>query len=351
MLLMNLDVLMRRLSALRDTPHERGLDAAEVEASVAYLSSGDALASLDADSYWPKWHSPWWHMLLLAERGEAGRIPPAASDALLRALQRLPLKIFPIHEGDVPAGLDAARDSSCHCALGCIVPVLLACGIDVDATLPWARDWFVRYQMKDGGLNCDDAAYRCTDETPSSMVGTVPPLEAMLALTERQARPEDLAFVHRAAAFLIERALVRGCRTVHNAEERLSEPAWRELCFPRFYFYDVLRGLDVLVAWAQRFQRPLAVDVVAPVVDAIATRFPDGQIRICRRPFEGKRTRMRSADGAWTTGHPASTFALLQASSRLGDVSPPLSRRWSATRARLCALADTGLLQDTPRAY
>ena len=101
-----------------------------------------------------------------------------------------------------------------------MAPLLLECGIDVDRALPWVRDWFVRYQMTDGGLNCDDAAYRVTNETPSSMVGTIAPFEAMLALTERSARPEDLAFLDRAADFLVTRRLARGSDSVHNAEER-----------------------------------------------------------------------------------------------------------------------------------
>ena len=38
--------------------------------------------------------------------------------------------------------------------------VLAASGIDVERALPWIKPWFVRYQMADGGLNCDEAAYR-----------------------------------------------------------------------------------------------------------------------------------------------------------------------------------------------
>src|SRR5262245_34216496 len=142
----------------------------EVELSVAYLASPEALASLEADSYWPKWDSPWWHMVLLRERGQGARIPRAATEAMVSALDRLPVKIFPIEPGEMPAGLDPGRHASCHCALGSMAPLLLERGIDVDRALPWIRDWFVRYQMADGGLNCDDEAYRVTGETPSSMV-------------------------------------------------------------------------------------------------------------------------------------------------------------------------------------
>lgn len=47
---------------------------AEIQNSVEYLSSDLALKMVDADAYWPKWNSPWWHMLLLHEMGEAKQI-------------------------------------------------------------------------------------------------------------------------------------------------------------------------------------------------------------------------------------------------------------------------------------
>ena len=40
-----------------------------IEQAIAYLESDAAIASIEADAYWPKWHSPWWHMTLLWELG------------------------------------------------------------------------------------------------------------------------------------------------------------------------------------------------------------------------------------------------------------------------------------------
>ncbi|QSQ26758.1 hypothetical protein JY651_18320 [Pyxidicoccus parkwayensis] len=345
---MDLATIIRRFES-HDAPALSRDDhaAREVEHSLAYLGSEVALASLAQDPYWPKWDSPWWHLLLLHERGASERIPGAAAEALVAAISRLPLKIFPIHPEDTPAGLDASRDAFCHCALGCIVPVLLACGVDVDTRLPWARDWFARYQMADGGLSCDAEAYLVQGEVPSSMVGTVAPLEAMLALTAVRTRPEDVAFMDRAAGFLVGRALVRGSDTVHNAEERGSATGWPQLTFPRFYFYDVLRGLAVLVEWAHRLRRPLPWSAIAHVVGDLEARFPDGQVRIGRQAFAGKTTRVPAEDGRWTKRVPASNFPLLDASSRVGEVSPFLTRSWQTTRERLVALARAGLLHET----
>lgn len=56
-------------------------DARELEQSLAYLASDAALESLARDGYWPKWDSPWWHMLLLHERGQSHLIPRPAVDA------------------------------------------------------------------------------------------------------------------------------------------------------------------------------------------------------------------------------------------------------------------------------
>ena len=80
----------------------------------------------------------------------------------------------------LPEGVDPHRGYPCHCQLGNVYQVLAAYGLDVDKKLPWIRPWFLRYQMADGGLNCDNDAYLATSECPSSMVGTIAAFEAVL---------------------------------------------------------------------------------------------------------------------------------------------------------------------------
>lgn len=291
--------------------------------SVRYLSSDAALRSIDADPYWPKWDSPWWHMVLLWELGEAERIPARCVRAMVDGLNALPLHTFPLRDSDWPPGLDRYRHSACHCALGSMAQVLLACGVDVDRELPWIKPWFTRYQMSDGGLNCDESAYLVEHECPSSMVGTISPFEAMLSLD-----PES-EFVERAAQFLIERELTRGSSTTHNADERTSAEAWRKPTFPRFYFYDVLRGASALVRWASLTDRQVP-EFVAPVLDSIAN---DGVIRVQRRAFEGVGTWQHT--GNWERAPRASTFSLLDSMSVIGEPSPTLTRRWAETSRAL----------------
>ncbi|MEO7732520.1 MAG: hypothetical protein ABIY55_16245 [Kofleriaceae bacterium] len=309
-----------------------------IAASVAYLGSEAALRSLDVDPYWPKWDSPWWHMLLLHELGEASRIPASAAAAMVASLDRLPLHSFPIQPGDAPPGTDLSRDISCHCALGSMYQVLAACGVDVDHALPWIVPWFVRYQMADGGLNCDEHAYLRTDECPSSMVGTVAPFEAMLV------RGQPDPFLDRGARFLIERTLSQGSPTVHNAAERTSAPAWRLPCFPRFYYYDVLRGLAALVRWSTWSGQPLPREAIAGVVAHLVEQFPDGIVHVERRSYEGRTTVLPGPQRSPSLRGPTSSFALLDATSVIGAPSAALTRQWTATRRDLLALIDAGQL-------
>ncbi|SEM22016.1 hypothetical protein SAMN05444354_11361 [Stigmatella aurantiaca] len=332
---------LEKLAAVPNPPPFRSSSVERgIADSVAYLGSETAQRSLERDPYWPKWDSPWWHMLLLHELGEARQIPARASAAMVVGIDRL-LHLFPIHPSDAP-GADLQRDSACHCALGTMYPVLAACGIDVERALPWVRPWFVRYQMADGGLNCDPTAYLQTGECPSSMVGTVAPLEAMLP--SNGGASEHSGFVSRAAGFLIERALIHGSRTVHNAGERGAAGAWRALTFPRFYFYDVLRGLAVLVRWAETAGQPLPEAAISAVVTALTERWPDGIVHVERQAHAKSTTILPSSDRSPSPRAPASTFPLLDATSQLGEPSEALTRQWTEARAGVLRLAQAGRL-------
>ena len=312
--------------------------------SVAYLGSDAALGSIAVDPYWPKWHSPWWHMRLLHELGEARQIPRRAIDAMVAGLDRL-LHVFPIHPTDAP-GADLQRDLACHCALGCMADVLTAAGVEVDRALPWIEPWFVRYQMADGGLSCDEEAYLVAHECPSSMVGTVPALEAMLLGSPAAWSPARRAFVDRAAQFLVGRMLTQGSATVHNAEERATAPAWRALAFPRFYFYDVLRGLAALVRWAEQTEQPLPRAAIATVVAELETKARDGSLRVERHAHGGRTTIVPTADRSPSPRTDATSFPLLEAVSALGAPSPALTAQWVAVRASLARLAAAGRLVE-----
>jgi hypothetical protein len=338
---MALDDLRHRLLAVPDPQPAPGpaIEAAIAE-SVRYLASDTAQRSLDADVYWPKWDAPWWHMLLLHEIGEARRIPEPAVARMVERLDAFPVKIFPIQPGESPRRRPR-RDVLCHCALGCMFQVLSAASRDVDRALPWIEPWFARYQMADGGLSCDESAYRVTGECPSSMVGTVAPFEAMLLGGPAHWSADRAAFVERAARFLIERRLMRGSHTVHNAEERDREPAWLAPSFPRFYFYDVLRGLDALARWAELTGRAVPLRAIAGVLEHLIATCGDGVVRRQRLSYAGVGTWVPSSAG-WGRVESAFGFPLLEATSAVGEPCPYLTRQWTAARHAVLRLIDQG---------
>jgi hypothetical protein len=293
----------------------------ELDETVAFLESDRALEMIAADPYWPKWSGPWWRMVILWELGEHARIPERVVRAMVKSVDGL-LHFFPFHESEVPVGMDPARFIGCHCALGCMDQVLTACGVDVDRELPWFEPWFERYQMRDGGLNCDESAYLVTDECPSSMVATVPALEAML----RRGRSP---FVDRAADFLRDRELVHGSPTRHNAAERTSAQQWPLATFPRFYFYDVLRGATAL----HRYAALVADPAREPSPALVRSLAPDGIVRVGRRAWDTAGTWDRDASGGWVRLPLAHRFPLLEAVSQIGAASDVLTREWRCLSA------------------
>lgn len=309
--------------------------SSDIASSVQYLATEEARKSLEADPYWPKWNSPWWHMMLLHEMGETKRIPAEAIRGLVGALNRVPLKIFPIQPNELPEGLDPYRHALCHCQLGNVYQLLATYGVAVDKELPWIRPWFLRYQMADGGMNCDNEAYLVEGECPSSMVGVISAFEAILLFTPRAWTPEESAFLDKAAKFLMERKLMLGSQSNHNADEREQAKAWMKPCFPRFYLYDVLRGLNALSLWAEKTKNRLPREVIQGVVAHLEKQFPDGVIRKERKSYEGVTTILRNPSGEWIRRQPATFFPLLSKVSEVGAASPFLTKQWEQVRVRL----------------
>lgn len=300
----------------------------EIELSIQYLKSDVALNSLNDDAYWPKWDSPWWNMLLLHEMGETKKIPETTVHKYVEKLKQISLKIFPIYPGEMPIDIDPYRGTPCHCQLGNVYQVLAAWGVNVDSELPWIRPWFLRYQMPDGGLNCDNNAYLVKDEVPSSMVGTIAVFEAILLYTLRDWTVEEKIFLDKAAHFLIKRKLMLGSDTKYNASERASAKKWVNLCFPRFYLYDVLRGLYALLMWSEKTQNIVDYDSIKSVVKVLNEKFPNGDVRPQRYSYEGVGTILKSTSGDWIKAHSATSFPLLERVSQLNTISPFLSKQW-----------------------
>ena len=299
-----------------------------IAASSAYLDSAKARESLAQDPYWPKWDSPWWHMTLLHELDRADAIPAAAAEAMFQAMLAKYPSYFPNPREPLPPGKDYHRDGLCHCALGNMAQALAARGIDVDGRAPWIRAWFLRYRLPDGGLNCDEKAYE--KGGASSIQSTLPALEFIV----RTPRPLTLAeedFLDQGAEYLLDRRLA--CR---KRDGRPMDPSFLQIGFPRFYDYDVLRGLSFLADWSRVRRTVVPRAAVAGALSALNARFPDGKIHVEKPCLPADGSLNRGADGAWTRGA-ASSFPLLASAGRVGEVSEVLSRRWAEVLAAFSA--------------
>lgn len=308
--------------------------------AVTYLSSQAAFESIDLDPYWPKWNSPWWHLLLVHEMGIVSRVPSAIFEKMVRALDKHYLKFFPFQEEELPEDCDPFRHIACHCALGSMEQVLYAAGINVDDQLPWIREWYLKYQLPDGGMNCDEGAYT-RQLKKSSIVSTLPPLEAVLFCTRGELTHSEIAFLDEGAKYLIWRHLFRNATT-----REIIDEDWTKLCFPRFYEYDILRGLNFLLAWADRLNRRLPILAIGETVSIIDAAFPDGRIRTQREIWSNAKSRLYNAEtDEWYKGE-ATTFPLLEAAGTAHGDSPQLTEIWNTCKKTIASLIERKLIID-----
>ncbi|HAZ13438.1 MAG: hypothetical protein A2X86_14560 [Bdellovibrionales bacterium GWA2_49_15] len=292
-----------------------------LEKTRSYLGSSEALKSIERDPYWPKWNGPWWHMLLLHEMDLTAEIPAETMAKMVQVLKTHYLPVFPIKPEDITAGINPITNIACLCEVGCLYQVLFSYGIDVDEELPWMRPWFLRYQLPDGGLNCDEKAY-AKAHSKSSIVSTLPCLEAVLFCRKRELSGEEIAFLDRGADYLIGQRLFRKIST-----GEVIDPSWMEIRFPRFYEYDFFRGYYFLAKWREISGKTIPEELVNEVKELVSQQLTDKGIILKRYNLFDTRSYNQKSDGSWSWGH-ASEFDLMKAVSFEGQVCPSLTRKW-----------------------
>jgi len=288
-----------------------------IDDSVSFLASERGLDALRIDPYWPKWNGPWWHMQCLFELGEANRIPKVALDTLIASMEHRFPKFFPFKESDLLPGAVLRRDSSCHCQLGMVYQVLAAAHIDVDLRMPWIRPWFMTYQLPDGGFNCDHSAYLKLDPK-SSIVSTLPPLEAVLYCTTRPFSKQESNFLDRGTQYLIAHQLFK------SSSGKVLNKDWLLPCFPHFYEYSVLRGLRFLNAWSRQTRSELPDAIKQIQSEQEAQFFESNAIRLARRSYDAERSTLLPIDLKRHRTDDAKTFELLDEVSKIATPSNAL---------------------------
>jgi len=331
----------------------KALEQAVVD-SVAYLQSPQAAQALALDPYWPKWQAPWWHALLLFELGLAAQIPRDFLQKYARLVDSHYLHFFPFEEHEVPEHLDPFSHVACHCFLGTYVQVLHSTDIALETkselplAAPWISQWFVRYQNADGGLNCDEAAY-LKDPPTSSITSTVAVVEAFLSGAVFLERGElelderkfvDRKFVDRAMDYILQRRLFRSLKT-----GEVIKDAWLAPAFPRFYEYDIMRGLQLVTDYSLKMERKVKAGDLCEalaLVDACLT--PAGFIQGASH-CHGALTRVPSGPGqGLLTKQSALCPPLLMLCDRPGEPSPWLLGHYVQILANLVEMSDAGLI-------
>lgn len=288
-----------------------------IEESIQFLEFEPHFTMVHGEYTRRKWDGAWWHMAVLYEMGEVKRIPQSAIERAIHLLKTQVWPTFIISADDHPTiESDKMKLDCCHCELAVFYMILMAYGYDLDKELPWIREWLLKHQLPDGGLNCDPDAY--THSKKSSIVSTLPPLEAILWHTDREFTEQEAVFLDEGARYLIEHRLV--CSKQNG---NVIDTDWLKPCFPRFFEYDILRGMSFLAEWSRRRNKLLPVGLIHEGLERLNTSMAAEGLRIGRQVFDPQ--------GPWG----GQTFSLLEATAGIGVVSPYLTKQLDRVIERL----------------
>ncbi len=128
------------------------------------------------------------------------------------------------------------------CVTGNMARTLTVFGFWEDPRVREMFDWLVRYQLPDGGWNCEPGPWG-KEVNHSSFMSTVEPLWAFSALDPQRWPKGGREAVERGCEFMLMHRLYKSDRT-----GKVIDDEWTKLHFPLFYFYDILHGLRVLTS-------------------------------------------------------------------------------------------------------
>lgn len=294
------------------------------------LRTEATLKSIKLDPYWPKWDSPWWKVLLLYETGCKNLIPLEFLNILIDVIDQHYLHYFPLTESELPKGIDPYRSILCFCALGNMYKVFEDCGICVKDRLPWWYDWLSKYQLPDGGYNCDEGAY--TGSKKSSFLSTLPVLEAMLIIYVKTQDSQIKTLLDKGADYLLKHAIYK------SSTGQEIEPEWLKLSFPRYYDYDILRGFSFIVDWAYHTRSSLPVNTVDDCLNQLQSSIDQNGCIVLRANKVKLDGSLYLINQEWIWKEEAMFYQALDLFSCEQDVSIPLTFKWQETLSKLAIL-------------
>jgi hypothetical protein len=154
-------------------------------------------------------------------------------------------------------------------------------------------------------------------------------LEARLIVYKRTGNPVLKAGLEAGAEYLLKHAVYK------SSSGQMIADIWLRTSFPRYYDYDVLRGLSFLVEWAVISGRNLPTDIVMDCLQQMEAAVDEnGLVRITEDKISIEGSLMLK-DGIWVLEKQSTSFPALLIFGRVGSVSLPLSRLWLAMLERL----------------
>ena len=248
-----------RWQVLRDLTHEPPEVVAAERARIETEGWGARLLALqDGDGRWGgrPWSLDYTDTFHVLELLRTFGLDPV-SDPARRAIDRVQKHV--IWKGGAP--VDTPWDDHRFfegevepCINGNVVSTGAYFGVDVEPLV----ERFLGEQLADGGWNCEAE----NGATVSSFGTTINVVEALLAFERaRDGGGRVRAARERADEYLLERHLLR-----RKSTGQLIDPSWLEFAFPRWWHYDVLRGLDYLRDAAHDPRDPRIDEAVGVVI-------------------------------------------------------------------------------------
>jgi len=236
--------------------------------------------------YLPKYKSSYWQIMILALLGmeksspkiqiacenifkfqhDEGGFSYCTVEMALEKYYKLGEKVKELPQNEYASSM--IREHQYSCLTGNVGAALIRMGYIDDPRLQKSLEWLIRIQNRDGGWLCPYWRAHVND-THGCFYGTICPLEAFSEVPEAKRSKAMKETIEKGAEFLLMHRLFKADH--HNFA--VINQSWLKLGFPRFYGYNVLRGLDVLtkLGYVEDERLDDAVKVV------LQKRMPDGR--------------------------------------------------------------------------
>jgi hypothetical protein len=218
-----------------------------VKHSIDFLKSKTAIDKIKIDPYWPKWDNPWWHMILFLELDICEKTPKNIIELMAKKIDSHYIHYFPLTESELPENIDPYRGIICHCALGSILQFFHKSGYDYKKNLSWVKEWIEKYQLPDGGYNCEEGAY--TKSKKSSVVSTLSIMELLIDDSKLLPSEKRKRILEKGFEYFRKRELIYSSKL----PRKIMDLDFMAPTFPRFYYYDVIRCLKFMINFIEEF--------------------------------------------------------------------------------------------------